>query len=135
MSAELKGIQEASMELLFRRSAATEQENVAIISHYPDGFQEGANFRKMFLDGVPEHRRDTLTIFNFFGYTHVQECRGYDEHGHCTDFLSGGGGGTCRDSDVPAGFAAVSFSSQNASQFVECFLDEPCTLTAFPEAP
>lgn len=131
LSAEMKGVQEASEELLFKRSAAAEQDNVAIISHYPDEFQGGANFRKMFLDGVPEDRRDALSVLNFFGHTHIQECRGYDEQGRCADFLSGGGGGCCWDGDVPAGFSAISFSDANASQVVECFLGDACTLSAY----
>lgn len=131
LSAEMKGVQEASTELLFKRSAAAEQENVAIISHYPDEFQGGANFRKMYLDGVPDARKDVLNVLNFFGHTHIQECRGYDDDGRCVDFLSGGGGGCCWHGDVPAGFTAVSFSDVNSSQVVECFLGEECTLTAY----
>jgi len=131
LGAEMKGIQEASMELLFQRSASAEQDNVAIISHYPDGFQGGANLRKMFLDGVPQDREEALTVFNFFGHTHIQECQGYDEQGRCVDFLSGGGGGCCSHESVPAGFSVVSFSDMDSSQYIECFLGEKCSLNAY----
>lgn len=133
LGAELKGIQEASTKLLLERSAAAERDNVAIFSHYPDEFQGNANLREMFMDGVPEHRKDSMTVFNFFGHTHIQECRGYNERGQCADFLSGGGGGCCWEGDIPAGFMAVSFSNQNASQVTECFLEEPCTVIYNPE--
>merc|ERR1719215_1160993 len=128
LGSELRGIQEASTEMLFKRSELAQHDNVAIISHYPDEFQGGANLREMYMDGVPEHRREALSIMNFFGHTHVQECRGYGPNGQCADFLTGGGGGCCSHGDVPSGFAAITFSNLNASQVIECFADKECSI-------
>uniref|UniRef100_A0A7S0G0S4 Calcineurin-like phosphoesterase domain-containing protein n=1 Tax=Pyrodinium bahamense TaxID=73915 RepID=A0A7S0G0S4_9DINO len=111
----LKQIQDASTRLLRNRSLAAEHGNVAIIGHYPDAFQGGANFRTMYLQDSPE-----ANVFNFYGHTHVQQCEGTDESGQCVDFLTGGGGGCCSTGDTPAGFAVISWDD-NRRQLVECF--------------
>jgi len=154
-SASLQGIQEASTKLLMERAAAPQSRNIAIIGHYPPAFQAGANFRSMFLGAVPEAQRDGLEVLNFYGHTHIQKCycepqpgttsgacvpflnssdRPTLDNATCVDFMTGGGGGCCANSDTPGGFVSVSFSDsgpQGVKQLVDCFLGPDCSVEAY----
>lgn len=120
LQASLNALKDASTKLLRERALAAEYRNVAIISHYPDEFQGGINFRRMYLSSAPGNRTDSLNVMNFFGHTHVQQCRVNDPSGMCTDFLTGGGGGCCGAGDLPGGFAVISWDDSR-KQKVECF--------------
>merc|ERR1711972_170588 len=126
----LNAIRDASTELMANRSALASAKNVAIIGHYPDWFQGGTNFRRMYLEGMPEQKRSNTKVFNFFGHTHNQICHGWD-HGECVDFLTGGAGGCCGNGDLPGGFVAISWDS-SLTQVVECFAGDPrCSVGRF----
>eukprot|EP00443_Scrippsiella_acuminata_P077273 CAMPEP_0115441892 /NCGR_PEP_ID=MMETSP0271-20121206/37066_1 /TAXON_ID=71861 /ORGANISM="Scrippsiella trochoidea, Strain CCMP3099" /LENGTH=394 /DNA_ID=CAMNT_0002867709 /DNA_START=102 /DNA_END=1284 /DNA_ORIENTATION=+ len=124
----LTAIKDASTEVMNNRSATAASSNVAILGHYPDEFQSDTNFRQMYLDGLPTAKQATTKVFNFFGHTHVQECRG-TSGGECVDFLTGGSGGCCGTADTPAGFVAIAFGA--SGQTVECFLTGECTVNNF----
>lgn len=128
--ANLNAIKDASTEVLNNRAEASASKNVAIIGHYPDGFQQGHNFREMYLDHMDASKRDGTKIFNFYGHTHHQECFG-TSGGECVNFLTGGSGGCCGRGDVPAGFVAIAWDS-DATQKVECFTpDHDCTINPY----
>jgi len=129
-SKSMAAIRNASTELLYKRAAQAESKNVAIIGHYPDWFQNGQNFRKMYLNAQPAERRGETKVFNFYGHTHKQECDS-TTNGECVDFMTGGSGGCCSTRDTPAGFVAISFDDSK-KQVVECFApDDKCTLNSY----
>mmetsp|Transcript_32324 Transcript_32324/g.58681 ORF Transcript_32324/g.58681 Transcript_32324/m.58681 type:complete len:563 (-) Transcript_32324:124-1812(-) len=128
--ASLEAMKDASFAILKDRAQAAASKNVAIISHYPDDFQESINLRKDYLDDMPEKKRSSARVFNFYGHTHTQNCEGYDDSG-CVDFLTGGSGGCCAMSDVPAGFVAINWG-EDGFQNVECFHpDGRCTFWSY----
>merc|ERR1712061_115739 len=155
MSGSLRGIQDASTKILRERAAAAESRNVAIIAHYPPVFQADVNFRSMFLGALPQRfLRLELEVFNFYGHTHIQKCFCERKPGEqqdscisfldedpptlnnatCVDFMTGGGGGCCSDSDVPGGFTSISFTGDRATgirQIVDCFLGPDCTVDTY----
>ncbi|CAE8730352.1 unnamed protein product [Polarella glacialis] len=114
----LRHVLDASDLILRERASAAESRNVAIISHYPDEFMQGRNLRKDFVKAMPADKQGGVRAYNFFGHTHVQECRGYDGSG-CVDFLTGGSGGCCSTNDVPAGFVAIAWNNVGLQE-VEC---------------
>eukprot|EP00928_Gymnodinium_smaydae_P043547 TRINITY_DN2914_c2_g1_i1.p1 TRINITY_DN2914_c2_g1~~TRINITY_DN2914_c2_g1_i1.p1 ORF type:complete len:507 (-),score=77.65 TRINITY_DN2914_c2_g1_i1:64-1533(-) len=125
----MKSIEEASTKLLLERAVANKSSNVAIFSHYPDEFQNGINLRRTFLDKHPS----TPKVFNFFGHTHSQGCKGWSDETktECVDFLTGGSGGCCSLWDQPAGFVVVSFDDKSKAQRQECFAPNPWCTTSF----
>ncbi|CAE8717984.1 unnamed protein product, partial [Polarella glacialis] len=110
----------ASDKILNERAHVAESRNVAIISHYPDEFMGGRNLRKDYIAAMPADKQVTANVLNFYGHTHIQECRGRDARGKCVDLLTGGSGGCCGTGDVPAGFVVVSWDDAKLQQ-VECF--------------
>lgn len=123
-------LKNGSFDLLRKRATAAASKNVAIFSHYPDSYQGGVNLRQQFMSDMPIEKQNTTKVFNFFGHDHAQRCNGNSSTGECVDFLTGGSGGCCSTSDVPAGFVALSFDG-NGYQKVDCFLDAPCTLNSY----
>jgi len=158
MSASLRGIQDASTRILNERTAAAASRNVAIIAHYPPAFQADVNFRSMFLRALPgRFLRHEPEVFNFYGHTHIQKCFCERQPGAqwascisfldedpptlnnatCVDFMTGGGGGCCSASDVPAGFTSISFAGDRATgirQVVDCFVGPDCTVNPYAPA-
>lgn len=116
LQASLASIKSASVKILQQRAAAAAASNVAILSHYPNN-----GFRASFLNQVPPAKLSKMAALNFFGHDHSQKCYGSDATGRCVELLTGGGGGCCGNADLPAGFTAVSWVDNNASQFTECF--------------
>jgi len=130
----MEKVRDASTKLLNNRSAIGASKNVAIISHYPDGFQSGINLREKFLEGLSEEKRAVAKVFNFYGHTHTQHCDKKDSSGECTDFMTGAAGGCCGRGALPAGFAALSWNDEN-TQVVECFVGQECTLHRYSVLP
>lgn len=127
-------VKEASTELLHNRSAGAESRNIAIISHYPDGFQRGINLRQEYLQGMPAEKREGAKVFNFYGHTHTQNCDKRAASGECTDFMTGAAGGCCGRGALPAGFVAISWNDDN-EQVVDCFVGQECTLQRYGVLP
>jgi len=128
----LLAIAEASKKVLNNRSRTAASKNVAILGHYPDSFQGDLNLRNLYLQGMPVDKNKSTRVFNFFGHTHVQECKGQDANGRCVDFLTGGSGGCCGLGDVPAGFVALSFNGAR-EQITECFTTPECTIRPYAQ--
>jgi hypothetical protein len=122
----LSKIKDASEKILYERAAAAESKNVAIIGHYPSGFQNG-NFRHMYYHGLPAGKRPSTKVFNFYGHTHIQHCDARSSSGECADFMTGGAGGCCGKGDMPAGFVAISWES-SGYQVPECFVGRECSV-------
>eukprot|EP00931_Biecheleriopsis_adriatica_P068920 TRINITY_DN4281_c0_g1_i2.p1 TRINITY_DN4281_c0_g1~~TRINITY_DN4281_c0_g1_i2.p1 ORF type:complete len:619 (+),score=89.40 TRINITY_DN4281_c0_g1_i2:160-2016(+) len=127
--ASLASIRDASKQILEERASLADSRNVAIISHYPDEFQQGINWRSQYINNMLSGKADSTRIYNFFGHTHVQECRGTDDSG-CVDFLTGGSGGCCGSHDTPAGFVSISWNEAGIQE-TDCFLEDGCTLNSY----
>merc|ERR1712113_793744 len=95
LNASLRSLKKASKDLLQARASLGAHPNVAIISHYPPSWQDNVSFADMFLDRVPESKKGSTKVFNFFGHYHTQQCVRRGTDGRCLDFLTGGGGGCC----------------------------------------
>jgi len=129
LSQSLESIRDASTDLLQARAKASESNNVAIISHYGDWWQDNQNFRDMYLDALPQGNQRNAKVFNFYGHDHKQSCsRTVDNE--CVDFLTGASGGCCSTGDVPGGFVAIHFDDDK-KQVVGCFLGDDCTLNSY----
>merc|ERR1712176_1319316 len=115
----LHKIKDASERILRERARAAESENIAIIGHYPPGFQRG-NFRQMYLNDLPREKQESTKVFSFYGHLHTQRCD-VRKANECVEFLTGGAGGCCSAGDTPAGFAVVSWDN-SGKQVVECFV-------------
>lgn len=126
MRASLESIKEASMQLLRERAAASAQNNIAIISHYP-----GNGFRNAYLQTAFQSARSP-NVVSFYGHVHHQQCDSWVD-GSCVEFLTGAGGGCCQGDGDPNGFVVMSWDD-SMHQTTECFVGEspagiPCIMS------
>lgn len=125
----MKKIRDASTSMMKERASIAGSRNVAIFSHYPDWAQDNINLRQQYLNDVPLHKEKDLRVLNFYGHAHSQHCDGSDARG-CVNFLTGGSGGCCGLSSVPAGFVSITWGDDGL-QKTDCFLSSDCTLQTY----